>query len=206
MGRFPAVLAERPRSIELAEIDELIPVFDLYALGVGAGELDADPLINPFHLGIMRLERAIGKDNALVDEVMVVGFLAKTAAERQNRVVRIAAVPKTLIFPLPNRSAQERWILVEQIVVLADRAHRVEHGMGVLAEIVRLRRLFILRDAFHRLRSRVHLAVQIGGVRAADAERLVMRRPVGIDRLDRLERSREILPAAALVAQRPNDD
>ena len=56
------------------------------------------------------------------------------------------------------------------------------------------------------LRSGIHLTVQIGGIRLADAERLVMRRPVGIDRLDRLERGHEILPAAALVAQRPDDD
>ena len=202
-----AVFAERPGGVEPGQIDELVLVLDLYLAGRQVGGLDADPLVSPLHLGIVRLGRAIGGDNALVNEVMVVGHLAEAAAVGQDGMLRVAAVPKALVLPFPDRPADDFRIAVEDVAVLGQRAHRVEHGVGEFADVERLGQVLALGNAGELGRRAVHLLVEVGRVALAHAEPLVMHGPGRVDPLDRVHRVDEVLAAsAALVAQRPDHD
>ena len=119
-------------------------------------------------------------------------------------MVRVAPVPQALVLPLPDRAAHQRGVLVEHVVVFADRAHRVVHRVGVFAHVERLGQLLVLRDLLDLRPVGVHVAVDVGGIAGAVAEALVVRRARGVQRLHGLERGEEVRTGPGLVAERPH--
>ena len=158
----------------------------------------------------MRFGRTVEGDHALVDEVFVVGKIAKAAAIGEDGVLRIAPVPQALILEFPDGAAQQRRLRIDLVVVLAKGAHRVEHGVGKFVHVERLGERRIHRDLFQVVQPRVGLAVKIRGIVLADAifaaEIAVMDRPGWIERLDGGDGTDQGCAFAGFVAKRPDDD
>ena len=68
----------------------------------------------------MGLGRAVGEDDAFVDEVMVVGEFAEAAAVGHELMVLVAVIPDALVFPFPDGAAHQAGVLVEDIIVFSD--------------------------------------------------------------------------------------
>jgi len=107
-----SVFRHCPVPIEPVEIKKRVSVPNLHRPGGQIIRRDADPLIHMFHFRIVRLGRAVRKNDAFMNEIVIVWIITEPAAKRQKLALGIAAIPNALVFPFPNRAAHERRIQV----------------------------------------------------------------------------------------------
>ena len=197
-----AVLRDDPVGIQVVKRRESVGVPDLRGLRLPIPRIDMDGLVGVLDLVGARVVIAVGGDEAVAVEVVVVRLVAEVAAVGEP-LAALVGLPDGLVDEIPDEAALHRRILPHEIPVVLDVAVGVAHRVRVLAEDKRL-----LRAALHVLldvpRMRVHRALDVAVVGILCA--LVLDRTRGVDRLHGVVLVLHRGAIACLVAKRPEDD
>ena len=168
-------------------------------------------LVDFLHIHRLRREGQIGEDNAVAAEIAVVGFVAEIAAVGPVSLRRRARNGnfQALVFPVPDKFADEGGIFLVEVEHFALRTHRIAHRVGVFALHVRLHLFstFVIiqscfADVLHLAVGAVHRARHIAPLAVA----LVVGRTGLVEFLDGFHHTAEIVARTAFIASRPNDD
>ena len=94
-------------------------------------------LVHPYHLGGVGVGLAIGGDNAVGAEGVVVAN-AGQAAQVAAHGIPFSILPwETLVHPVPDESALQLRVAVDGVPVAGESAHAVAHGVAVLSHDIR---------------------------------------------------------------------
>ena len=173
---------------------------------LGRRDLDDEGLVQLLHLLRLGREGAVGEDDPVPAEVVVVRGLAVVAAVAEVLVAVPVPHPDRLVCEVPDEPALEQLVAVCEVDVLRHPAERVAHRVRVLAEDERLVPV-LAQLLLHRGGRRVHLARDVGGLGVAripghalvvDGSVIRLAEPVGHVPQHRA--------AVRLVAARPDHD
>ena len=219
-----AVGRQAPLAGEALETGEVEAVRDAELALRRVDGLDEDGLVDLLHLGHGGGGSAVGLDEAVADEVGVVGVVAEVAAVGVVGAAVFGGLRDAVVAPFPDEAAAAAGVAADRLPVLLDAAGTVAHGVDVLAEherhlAVALRRhldLFAL-EVVHRLLldlrladlddfllSGVHAAVDVDDLAGVVA--LVVDRAAGVERLRGVAHLDVVDAEAGLVAEGPEDD
>ena len=141
-----------------------------------------------------------------MNKVFIVRKFPESSAVGQDNPGGITPVPYTLILPLPDCAAKQRFVFVENIIVFAYRSHRIEHRMGVLAHVKRFCVSCVGQSNGFNLRDIcIHAAVEVGRIGPANSESFIVNRPCIVNFLHGGHRGPEVRPSpSVLVPERPD--
>src|ERR1700744_4838540 len=111
------VLSQYPVGRQVVEGNELVAVPDRKGMAAKGFWFYLDPLIGMFKFGVMGLRRPVREDYAFMNKIMVVGCLAKTAAEGDDVMVRITVIVDALVLPFPDGASQQGRIFIQQMLI-----------------------------------------------------------------------------------------
>ena len=185
--------------------DEIVPVGDLYLVR-GEGEwFEMDILQYLLHFVDVRVRGAVGSNQAVGTEVGVVddAYKSHVAAKSPDVALVLVLDGKRLVHPVPNETALQLVVLVNQVPVVLEVTYTVTHGMGIFAEnhgagITLVHVLAQPPDAC------VHGAIDVA-LRVVTTP-FVLYGTGGVYLLGIVIQSFEVLAVARLVAHRPGDD
>ena len=144
---LPAMMADDIIKVEFVEIGkgEVVPY--LYDKGYTVEVEELDVLIHLSHFLGLRLDAAVGIYHT-VDAEVAVGRSAVFTVIAAVRPV-FAAVSglggKSLVYPIPDATALQDGILLDDVPVILEVTQAVPHGMGVFAENERAGHFGVLR-------------------------------------------------------------
>ena len=116
--------------------DEIVPVGDLYLVR-GEGEwFEMDILQYLLHFVDVRVRGAVGSNQAVGTEVGVVDdtYKSHVAAKSPDVALVLVLDGKRLVYPVPNETALQLVVLINQVPVVLEVSCAVTHGMGIFAE------------------------------------------------------------------------
>ena len=153
----------------------------------------------------MGIETAVGGDDTVAVEVVVGGGIAAVVATIGEDLLAsdLALVAQTLIDEVPDIAALVFRMLADEVPVLLETAHRVTHGVGILALDQRTG-IVALGVFLAVLVAIVHRTEDIG--LALTACLFVLHRARGVVGLHPVVALLEVRTVAGFVAQRPHDD
>ena len=143
---------------------------------------------------------AVGLHQPVTAEVRIVGLVAEVAAVGPELTPILCFLPQRLVDEVPDASADEAGMRLDDVPVVLQVPDAVSHGVGVLAKNERLLRV-VLRVLDQPLDGHVHLAVHVGDVILP----LIMDRARRVELPRRRRRRHEVAAASGLVAHRPED-
>ena len=154
-------------------------------------------------LGVVRLggQAPVGVHQTVDAEIAVVGVVAEVAAVGPVFLSRRALREQALILEVPNELASQTGVTLVEVEHIAHVAHRIAHRVAVLALDVGtvVLRLAHPSDVFV---AAVHRRTDIGIVAIA----LVVGEACLVELLDGVGHILEIVAAARLIAERPDED
>ena len=129
-----ASTANEPFKLQVVEGLEEVLVVDLELTSLEVNVLHPHVLIVVTHLVGMRIETAVGGDDAVAVEVIVRGgILAVVATIGEDGATRDGAlVAHTLVHEVPDVATLILRILAYQVPVLLEATHGVTHSVGIL--------------------------------------------------------------------------
>ncbi len=228
-GHRLAVAFHHPDEIHVREIGEIPEIFDDHKTARGIETLHTEGLDDLLVFHQSRVGATVGIDETVHAEVAVVGGVAEVAAVGVMRVGKgIVADGKGVIDELPDATAHEAVLGVNEVPVFLQAPGAVAHGVGVLAEVQRLGEQvaveirapnFIGRGVHTALHIDVialegvpdllvGLALQIlpDAVGVAAGGVLGVNQALGVTAVEILAHEAMILAHARLVAHRPHQD
>ena len=197
--------SDKPLEFEVVEGLEEVLVVDLDLTVLQALVGDPHVLIVVAHLVGMGIETAIGGDDTVAVEVVVGGGIAAVVATIGEDLFAsdLALVAQTLIDEVPDIAALVFRMLADEVPVLLETAHRVTHGVGILALDQRTG-IVALGVFLAVLVAIVHRTEDIG--LALTTCLFVLHRARGVVGLHPVVALLEVRTVAGFVAQRPHDD
>ena len=203
-----AVCQDLPAQHVATQVDEEILVVHLHAAvqGLLRRRRSQDGTVAVTHLPGMGMPGPVGGDDTVavegvVGRIVVVEVAAKGVDVAGARFVRRPA--DGLVHEVPDAAALQFRILPEEIHIILEAAHRVAHGMRILAHDDRTGNGRIL-SVFDQVGiGHVHVADDVRIVLLAGA--LILDRAGRIPGLQPVVGGVEILPVAGLVAKAPDD-
>ena len=199
-----AVLPERPNDGVVREVGKVVLVHDFHLARLGIEEFDAHVLIDLLHFVVLCFGAEVGAHDTVHAEHTVVGFVAEVAAVAPVGLSRFAVVVDNgLVHPVPDGATDEMVRAFHGLPVVHEVAHGVTHRVGVLGDVVGV--LHVVRtldSALHPSDGGVLVGANIYDVVVA----LVLHGARGVEGLDSLVGSHEVLARAGLIAERPKAD
>ncbi len=197
-----AIARELPRQVVSGKVfeEEFVEDFDFADFAGIRG--DGDVLVHLLHFPEIGLRVAVGVQDALDDELSVVGKVAEIASVGDE----LAAVPgrlfETLVAPFPDAGAEDVVGLLDGVPVVGEVAHAVVHDVRVLRDVEGLFIALLGGLGVGPADARILVRVHVHDVVVA----LVVRGAREVARLDRRVAGDEVLARARLVAERPDGD
>ena len=165
-------------------------------------QLEVNILVHLLDLEQLGCDVAVGCDDAVAAEVLVVGIVAEAAAV-VHVLGRLAPFAETLIHPVPDAAAYHALAFELDVVpIFLQVADGVAHCVSIFAEVERTTlQVSLLVETYHVVYPGVHAAVHIRYfVHAFIVDEAV------VEFLNGLLRSDKVIAAAAFVAHAPEDD
>ena len=225
-----AVREERPAPVELRRVREAEPVPEdkpCSLFGITSSALHDQILVDVSDLDELgahvaeRIDHSVAAERSVVREVVEVPAVGEVAVARAGLGVdAVGVLPDRLVHPVPDASADERRIGVDDVPVLLEVSDGVAHRVRVLAHdeglpraVLRGERLVLLGHAGRARLLVAELAAALepfdGRIhRRVNVRVLVAALPVhwasGVRLLDGLYRRAEAVAVSGLVAKRPD--
>ena len=197
-GHRLSVVQDGVAKSHLVEVVSRIAILQHEGSGSRLAELDI--LINSLHLQEFRGDAAVGRDDAVAAEVIVVGHVAEGAAEVEFAVT----CPRHhdgLVHPVPDAAANHALTVVLDIVpILRQIADGVAHRMGIFAKDEGLVGTVTVH-LLHLLKGRIHPGVHVRHLILA----FVMH-GTAVQGFDGIPFRHDVGARPGLVAQGPEDD
>ena len=199
-----AVLVERPYNLIVVERLEVVLVedFNLSLLDVLGG--DAHVLVNLLHFIILCLGGEVGAHHAVHAERAVVGLVAEVAAVGPEALAGgLVVIVHGLVHPVPDGAADEEIGAFDGVPVVDEVTAGIAHGVGILGDVVGiLHVVFSLDGTLHPRDGRILVGAHVDDVVVA----FILHGAAGVESLDGLVGSHEVVARAGLVAQAPDAD
>ena len=149
---------------------------------------------------IAGLGRAVRENNAVENELTVVGLVAEVAAVRHDHRTVGVLLPETLIDPIPDRRSENNVGRFDGVLIILQVTHRVAHVVGVLGNVERLFGRVMGGFPANPVDAGILVGIHIDdGIIA-----LVLQWTRRVDLFNRFGRSEEVLAGTGLVAERPH--
>ena len=182
-------------------------IFHQYAALLQIQRCHPDVLVVIAHFMCMRIGQTVGTEQPIAVEVVVrrvIAIVVAAVGEMFSAVSVLAA--QSLICKIPYKAALKFRICASQVPVVLETAHRVAHGMSILALDERLV-IFLCRAPgiiFATPLRSVHGAVDVGVDALLGLFKLYG--SAWVNAFDPLVGSREVGTIDSLIAQTPDDD
>ena len=113
-----------------------MPVGDLYLVRGEGERFEMDILQYLLHFVDVRVWGAVGSNQAVGTEVGVVddAYKSHVAAKSPDVALVLVLDGKRLVHPVPNETALQLVVLVNQVPVVLEVSYTVAHGMCILAK------------------------------------------------------------------------
>ena len=207
---------EQPLAYHLAVGQQLVVAFvarevvgvvvlvdDVDSLMLCAVPLHGDVLVHLLHLVVLRLGLHVAEDDAVHDELAVVGRIAEVASVGQVAASVLRVVHHRLVNPVPDGAAAEEVRRLDGVPVVLQVAHGVAHRVGIFRDVERILDAHL---SLHGLAHPAHAGILVGAHVDDVVVALILHGARHVEGLQRSITRLEVVAGTGLVAQTPDHD